>query len=118
MGVKPLEIRYILSKNLKNQRKKLGISQEKLAEMTSLSVQTINDIEGCRKWVSDKTITKLSIALNIESYQLLIPNFFSRNENESTPTQRLLEIRNKVQKTINLQIEAQFDDFLKSGIFP
>jgi transcriptional regulator with XRE-family HTH domain len=51
----------------------LGFSQEKLAETVGLSDQTINDIEGCRTWVSDKTIIKLARALNIEVYQLFFP---------------------------------------------
>ncbi|MDR0662745.1 MAG: hypothetical protein LBF80_01515, partial [Spirochaetaceae bacterium] len=31
------------------------MSQEKLAELADVSVQTVNFIEGCRTWVSDKT---------------------------------------------------------------
>jgi transcriptional regulator with XRE-family HTH domain len=56
----PPEIRLILAKNLKEQRKKLGLSQEKFAEISGLSIQTVNDIESCRKWICDKTMTKLS----------------------------------------------------------
>jgi len=48
MATKPLEIRSILSKNVKEQRKNLGLTLEKLAELTGLAVQTINDIEGGR----------------------------------------------------------------------
>ena len=66
-------LRRILSLNLKKQRKKLGFTQEELAEAADLSPQTINDIEGCRMWVSDKTIAKLIKVLHIEAYQLLIP---------------------------------------------
>jgi transcriptional regulator with XRE-family HTH domain len=66
-------LRRILSANIKKGRKRLGISQEKLAEMTDLSAQTINDIEGCRMWVSDKTMVKLAKALDIEVYMLLVP---------------------------------------------
>jgi transcriptional regulator with XRE-family HTH domain len=51
-------------------RKKLGISQEKLAEMADLSVQMVNSIEGHRAWVSDKTLVALSKALGIEVFQL------------------------------------------------
>jgi len=118
MKVKPLEIRENLAKNLKERRKKLGISQEKLAEMTNLSVQTIHDIEGCRKWVSDKTITSISIALDIEAYQLLIPNYCSQEKKEATPAQRLIEIKKRVIKNVNSQLEAQFNDFIKAGILP
>jgi hypothetical protein len=38
-----------------------------------LSDHTINDIEGCRTWVSDKTIVKIARAFSIEAYQLLYP---------------------------------------------
>jgi len=66
-------LRKSLSANIKHYRAKLGFSQEKLAETVGLSDQTINDIEGCRTWVSDKTIIKIARALNIEVYQLFFP---------------------------------------------
>ena len=116
MTTKPLEIRNILSKNVKEHRKRQGISQEKLAEITGLSVQTINDIEGCRKWVSDKTITKRSSAFNLECYQLLIPDFISRNKRETTPTQNLLMLKDKMHKGADAFIETQFTEFIKAGL--
>jgi len=66
-------LRGILATNLKGHRKKLGLSQEKLAEMSNLSWQTINSIECHRTWVSDKTLESLADALKIDSYQLLLP---------------------------------------------
>jgi len=67
------KLRKALSANIKRYRGKLGFSQEKLAETIGLSSQTINDIEGCRTWVSDKTIVKIARAFNVEVYQLLFP---------------------------------------------
>jgi len=67
------ELRKTLSLNIKKHRKILGLTQEKLAEATGLSFQTINDIEGCRMWVSDNTIRKLSEVLLIDAYQLFSP---------------------------------------------
>ena len=69
----PNDLRRTLSLNIKKQRKILGLTQEKLAETTDLSSQTINDIEGCRMWVSDKTILKLAKVLHIDAYQLFEP---------------------------------------------
>jgi len=109
-----LEIRGILSENLKNQRKKLGYSQEKLAEISGLSVQTVNDIEGGRKWVSDKTISKLSAALQIECYQLLLPEFKNQNRKEIIPTKQLLELMKNLKKSVDSQIDDHFIGFLKS----
>lgn len=116
MTRKTLEIRLILAKNLKEQRKKLGYSQEKLAEISSLSVQTINDIEGGRKWVSDKTITKLSKALHIECYQLLMPEFIINTRKDSNPTKHLIGLMKKLKKGVDFQIDEQFTEFLKSGL--
>jgi transcriptional regulator with XRE-family HTH domain len=115
MATKPLEIRSILSKNVKEQRKNLGLTLEKLAELTGLAVQTINDIEGGRRWVSDNTITKLSTALHIESYQLLIADFFSQTRKKDTPAQQLIDLKEKILENVDSQIESQFNDFLKSG---
>jgi len=66
------KLREILSFNIKKERKKLGLTQEKLAEIADLSSQTINDIEGCRMWVSDKTMSKLARVLHVEAHQLLV----------------------------------------------
>lgn len=116
MATKLPEIRGILSRNLKEQRKKIGYSQEKLAEVSGLSVQTINDIEGGRKWVSDKTITKLSTTLNIECYQLLMPDYVIQNKGEATSPRKILGLMKKLQKSVSTQIDEQFTDFLKSDV--
>jgi transcriptional regulator with XRE-family HTH domain len=41
--------------------------------MVDVSTQTINDIECCRSWVSDKTMAKIAEALNVEIFQLFLP---------------------------------------------
>jgi transcriptional regulator with XRE-family HTH domain len=114
MPSKPLEIRLILAKNLKEQRNRLGFSQEKFAEVSGLSVQTVNDIEGGRKWVSDKTITKLSAALHIDCYELLMPGFTSENKAETTKD--ILVLMKKLKKSVDSQIDDHFTDFLKPGV--
>jgi transcriptional regulator with XRE-family HTH domain len=68
-----VKLRKTLSANIKQYRAKRRFTQEKLAEIVGLSDQTINDIEGCRTWVSDKTLVKIARALNIEVFQLLYP---------------------------------------------
>jgi transcriptional regulator with XRE-family HTH domain len=73
MELKEAKLRKILAANLKEQRKILGISQEKLAVMTGLSWQTVNSIECQRVWASDTTLETLAAALKVETFQLLIP---------------------------------------------
>ena len=62
-----------LSSNLKKARKQLSYSQEKLAEEADISVQMMNDIEGCRRWPSEKTLSKLANALQLDVYTLFLP---------------------------------------------
>lgn len=73
METNELNLRHILSANIKEQRRILGISQEKLAEMAGLSWQTVNSIECQRTWVSDSTLEALAHVFNIETFQLLMP---------------------------------------------
>jgi len=73
MKAKDLVLRQALATNLKEHRKTLHLSQEKLAEIAGVSWQTVNSIECHRTWVSDKTLESLADALKIEAFQLLIP---------------------------------------------
>jgi len=93
-GDKPT-LRRILAANLKNHRKMLGFSQEKLAEMANLSWQTINSIECHRTWVSDKTLESLADALKIDSYQLLLPieDTIPKSINSNEAVKKLVDIR-------------------------
>ncbi len=67
-----VELRKVLAANIKLKRKLYGLTQEKLAEVTELSPQTINDIEGCRSWVSDKSLIKIAEALHTTPAELLM----------------------------------------------
>jgi transcriptional regulator with XRE-family HTH domain len=53
------QLRSILSENIKIRRKKLNISQSKLAEMINMSSNYVTDIETQRTWVSDSTLVKI-----------------------------------------------------------
>ena len=119
MKEKPEKIRQILAQNIKIRRKRLGISQEKLAEITDMSVQTINTIEGCRMWVSDKTITRLARALDVEVFQLLIPFNTIKNELGLSPAALLQELRQKFiadTEKINSYIDHTFNDAIRRYI--
>jgi transcriptional regulator with XRE-family HTH domain len=104
-------IRKILSKNIKERRNFLGYSQEKLAEKTGLSTQTINDIEGCRRWVSARTITKIARALNLEEYQLLLPE--GNAVDSGSPIKSILNLKREIKKSI----DRHFEDVIDFGIF-
>ena len=115
MKEKTEKIRKILAKNIKRQRESLGMTQENLAEKTDLSVQTINTIEGCRMWISDKSITRLAKALNVEIFQLFMPHQVSIKELKTEQIIALLEFWQKTKlivEKMNSQIDEEFKEIL------
>ena len=103
-------IRKVLAANIKKHRKNYGYSQEKLAEKAGLSGQTLNDIEGCRRWVSAKTISKLAKALNIAEYQLLIPEKEEKSDkNRKSSLKSLISLHHNIINTINIQFDRAKD---------
>jgi len=116
MNKKPEKIRQILADNIKRRREYLGLSQEKLAELTDLSVQTINTIEGCRMWVSDKTITRLAKALEVEVFQLLVPRHAGKNELNTSQAAILLNLQQKIKNEVDIfskQLDTEYNEALK-----
>ena len=101
-------IRKILSDNIKKYRGILHYSQEKLAEKAGLSSQTLNDIEGCRRWVGSKTISKLAKTLQISEYQLLLPEKESPSPSDSS-LKSLLDLKKKIKDGIDTQFEGAID---------
>jgi transcriptional regulator with XRE-family HTH domain len=89
MEEKTTDLRKILTLNIKKQREKLGITQENLAEKAGISAAMMNDIEGCRTWISDKTLKNLSLALQMDTYRLFIPEITS---GEAIPIEVVMEL--------------------------
>jgi transcriptional regulator with XRE-family HTH domain len=110
MGEEIFNLRKILSINIKKYRAILGISQEKLAEKAEISANMVNDIEGCRTWVSDKTLIKIANALETEIYMLLLPISIP---NSATHTVSALEIACELQN-IKKKFDFQFENALQS----
>ena len=113
----PNDLRRTLSLNIKKQRKILGLTQEKLAEAANLSSQTINDIEGCRMWVSDKTILKLAKVLHRDAYQLFEPVTAVRVPVSGTVNtdEFMLEMEGKIMKYVKQQFQEAKDVFHHAG---
>ena len=101
-----VQVKKLLALNTKAFRKKLGVSQEKLAEVTALSAQSISDIEGCRTWVSDKTLEKLAKAFNIDIFQLFIPP----NDNNDAGLSFYNQLR-KLRTSMKEDIDKRLDQF-------
>jgi transcriptional regulator with XRE-family HTH domain len=105
MKKKPIDIRKILSNNIKKHRELMGLSQEKLAEKAGISSNMVRDIEGCRTWVSDNTLTNIATALETDIYRLLMPEDIGESENYRTVLLDLKKTLKKSQIDFNLNIE-------------
>jgi len=105
MADKALVIRKILATNIKRFREMEGITQENLAEKAGISTPMVCDIEGCRTWISDKTLARLSTALKIETYRLFIPDEISENDASKLLAKEITQEFLKVQKNYNNDIE-------------
>jgi transcriptional regulator with XRE-family HTH domain len=87
-------------------RKKCGFSQEKLAEAAELSAQSISDIEGCRTWVSDKTLEKLAQVFNVNIFQLFMPpDEDNGNNSEIFLYNRLIKLRTVIKEDIDKRLD-------------
>jgi transcriptional regulator with XRE-family HTH domain len=110
-----LALRKTLSANIKRHRENAGLTQEKLSEKAGISANMINDIEGCRTWVSDKTLVKLAAALQVETYRLFLPPTLTDTDLAKTATADLAKDLQKIRKDFN----TNFDNALKTrGIKP
>ena len=104
-----MNLRKILSLNIKKHRKLLGLSQEKLAEKAEISTNMVKDIEGCRTWISDKTLIKLAFALQTDIYQLFISSAIHEDEIYKKIVLDLSTILQKIKK----DIDNNFEEALK-----
>lgn len=105
------ELCMVLSENIKKYRK--GIyTQETLAEKVGLSVQQINGIECGRKFVSTESLLKIANALNVEVYQLFIPEQKNPIIVENTPENE--KIRRKIQDEIIESVRNAVNKTLKN----
>lgn len=98
-------LKSLLSINLKKFRREHRLSQFDLAERAELSEQTINSIEGCRLWPSDKTLIKICGVLKIQVYQLFLPEFnpfaYQEQEYNHLKTSVVESVRHLVSKTLD-----------------
>ena len=110
MADKTATLRKTLSANIKKHREQLEITQEKLAEAAGISANMINDIEGCRTWISDKTLVKLATALKVETYRLFLPLSLTETDIEKIALLDLAQDLQKIRKDFN----TNFDNALKT----
>ena len=105
MKKKTIDLRNILSINIKKHRELLGFSQEKLSEKAGISANMIRDIEGCRTWVSDKTLINIAEALKTDIYRLLMPETVQEEEVYRTVLLDMTKTFDKLKIDFELNLE-------------
>ena len=99
----------ILSENIKKYRKG-KFTQESLAEAIKVSSQNINDIEGKRRFPRTSTLVKIANALNVEVYQLFVPQDTQSILIEETPENE--KIRQQIQENVITDIRLSVNKLL------
>ena len=107
-----IEIKETLSKNIKKYRKG-RFTQETLAEAIGVSAQNINDIEGKRRWPREETLVKLADILEIEIYELFIPeeNLINKNNNALNIEKIKNQLNNDLVSKIRTSVNKVLDNF-------
>ena len=104
-------IREVLARNLKKYRHKYSFSQDKLAELASISSQYLATVETCRKFPTPEVLDRLAKALNIETYELFAFEPTPQNELEKLRQ----DIIGEVVKAIKQSFAEECKNKMKTG---
>jgi len=98
-----ISLRSLLSSNIKNRRKHLGISQAALAEKVNTSAHYIAQIEQENRFPTPEMLERIAFALEIDNFEL-----FSAVPFPSEAIQTF-------QKGIKADIEERLDTLMKAN---
>jgi len=107
LPVKMSGIKEVLARNLKINRLKTGLTQERLAEKADISLHYLAMIELARKFPSASMIERLAAALEIEPYELFYMPSAAENALENMQEAVLSNIENIIEKTIKETLAAE-----------
>ncbi|GHT58807.1 hypothetical protein FACS1894109_13630 [Spirochaetia bacterium] len=114
-----LDLRKILSVNIRTARETLHITQARLAEYADISLPYMANIEYCKTWVSDKTLMRIAKALNMEAYELLRPfggESNAKDAEKGTNLHQIAELVNDKKKALKKAAEESLDDLISQII--
>ena len=104
-----MQLKQELGKNIQKYRKLNNITQEKLAELIDVEINSISSIERGRYFPSPDNLVKLAAALNVE-----LPALFSFKA-EMTNEDYLSEINRNLHLIKNEKVKlSAVNDFLKN----
>jgi len=96
-----MNIREILSKNLRENRLKLGLTQAELAERAGISTNFVAMIELKHKFPTPETLDRLSNALDINTHELFTTSGSPENILKKLHNDILVDLEKFQQKIMN-----------------
>ena len=102
------EIQNRLGENIKQIRKTKKFTQFELAEKANVSEDTIKSLEQGRTWCSDKTLSQITEALEIDVVKLFMPIGESFKKNKENTAKLKSAIAADVRNYVN-EILKEFD---------
>jgi Predicted transcriptional regulator with C-terminal CBS domains len=105
MAKKKANIKEILAANIRENRRKKGLTQEKLAEMADISLRYLAMLELGKSFPSGEMVEKLSKALDIQTYQLFNPT--------STPEGAVFHLEQSIVANIEKVVSESIEKALK-----
>ncbi|MDR1836215.1 MAG: helix-turn-helix transcriptional regulator [Treponema sp.] len=100
----------IFIKNLKEYRKKCGLTQEQLAEKVNVSPHYIGMLEMGRNFPATDLIERIAKALNIEMYELFVESLSPARELEKLRNDIMLEIKKTITETVIQTVREAFEE--------
>lgn len=101
------EIQVRLSENIRKYRKLAHLTQAQMAEKTGVSEDMIKSLEQGRTWCSEKTLSEITTALNVDVSELFMPvsSSFKNDEN------RRAELKSSIAKNIREYVDEILKEF-------
>jgi transcriptional regulator with XRE-family HTH domain len=100
-------IRETFARNLRENRRKCGLTQGQLAEKAGVSTHYIALIELARNIPKVETIERLAKALNVEIYELFITPFSPSMEMKKLQETILAELKEIVKESVGEAFEQE-----------
>ena len=98
-------VREIFAKNLKENRRKCGFSQEKLAEKAGISIHYLAMIETAHNFPKSEVIERLAHALEIEVHELFVVNCSPADELKKLHRAIISDIKQTIAESIQDTLE-------------
>jgi transcriptional regulator with XRE-family HTH domain len=104
------DIRAVLSKNIKNYRNYLSLSQADLAEKVNISISFLSSIERGTKWPYPDTLAGIARALKVEVFEL----FRAEQLLDNATKPKVDSLINEITATVESSIKKTYLKYLKN----